>query len=432
MAAAGLRILLVVHGFPPETLGGTEQVVEALAREFLRAGHEVTVAAGSLRVGSPQAWEREDHDGLPVLRLHRDDLWFESWWKAYQPGVSAAFRRLLDELRPQVVHVHHWLRLTTDLVRAARERGVATAVTLHDHFAVLARPTRRIGEAASPPASPAWMSAREAEEAFHFHRRDLRAEVQSADLRLVPSAAHARSLREIGVGDLGAFRVQPPPLLFKPGRLPPRAERGRRLVTWGTLYEEKGVQVALQALRLAGGGWSLDVLGAAHDAGHQRRLEELAGGLPVRFHGAFSRADLQRVAADYALLPAISHESYGLVLDEARCLGLPVLASDVPAYVERGDESCRFFTAGDPQALAALLRDEERLRALPAPRPVSLPEAGVTVQALLEAYARALAGGPAPVVEDPISDAERIRLLFLRAERRTWSAPQQQDPPPPS
>src|SRR5690606_18788660 len=111
-SAGSMNVLHVVHGFPPETSGGTERTVEALARAMQRLGCTVTVAAGSLRLGNPGEPTREDHDGLPVLRLHRDDLWFESWFKTFSPPLSEGFARLLARLQPDVVHVHHWLRLT--------------------------------------------------------------------------------------------------------------------------------------------------------------------------------------------------------------------------------------------------------------------------------------------------------------------------------
>ena len=115
-----MKILHVAHGFPPETLGGTERGVESLARAMQQKGHDVAVVAGSLQQAPTERVDREDYDGLPVLRMHRDDLYFESWFKCYAPGVSAAFEMLLAEQRADVVHVHHWIRLTSDLVRLAK------------------------------------------------------------------------------------------------------------------------------------------------------------------------------------------------------------------------------------------------------------------------------------------------------------------------
>jgi glycosyltransferase involved in cell wall biosynthesis len=432
---AGLKILVAVHAFPPETFGGTERTVEALARAFAAAGHEVAVVAGSLRVGAPSRWDEEHQAGLRVLRVHRDDLYFESWFKGYAPAVSATFERLVAQERPDVVHVHHWLRLSTDLVRVARALGATTAVTLHDYWSVLARPARMVGEnVAVAPPGPRYLCEAERAEAFQFHRRDLRDELRSADVRFSPSEAHARGLGELADGDLGAIEVSAPPLLAPPARRERGGARGRRLAVWGALYDAKGLEVLLAALRQAQGGWSLEVLGEAHDPGYAARIAELAHGLPVRMRGAFAPRDLAALDADYAVLPALSHESYGLVLDEAFCLGLPVLASDLPAWRERGDPRwCAFFPPGDAAALAGLLRDERRLRQLAPPPPPRIATAAQAAEHLLARYAQARAArGAGCERPEPVTDRERALVLFRRAERRLWTALQHEalQPPP--
>src|SRR5262245_29188165 len=158
-----MRILHVLHGFPPETRGGTERAVEALARAMQAQGHEVFVAAGSLRIAPAAKATAEDHGGFTVWRLLRDDQFHDSWLKTYAPALSRVFSKLLDELRPQVVHVHHWIRLTSDLVRRARAAGCTTAVTLHDYFAFAADPVRTIQKQAPvPPPAPSYVGRAEA------------------------------------------------------------------------------------------------------------------------------------------------------------------------------------------------------------------------------------------------------------------------------
>src|SRR5262249_3032264 len=133
--------------------------------------------------------------------------------------------------------------------------------------------------------------------------------------------------------------------------------------------------------------------------------------------------------ADYAVLPSRCHESYGLTLDEALLLGLPILASDLPVYRERAPTTaCAFFAPGDAASLAALLRDEAKLQRLalpPAPNPVTAAAAQ-----LLALYASARKE-PRTASALPNTDRERALLLFRRAERRLWTALQQPHPPAP-
>ncbi len=427
-----MKILLCVHGFPPELRGGTENTVEALARAFLAAGHEVVVVAGVLAVSEAVALTRDVVDGLSVCRLARDDLYHDGWIKAHAPAVSARFAELLAAERPDVVHVHHWVRLTSDLARIARRAGALTAVTLHDYYSVLATPVRRIGATrAEPPEVPAYVGAAERAEAFAFHRRDFAAELAAAHLLCAPSGAHARGLAELSEGALGEVAVTPPPLLRSPPRRPPQpAPRGRRLLVWGALYPEKGLEVVLAAMRRAADEWSLEVWGEAHDAAYREQLHAAAAGLRVEFRGGFTTEDLAGSDADYAVLASCCHESYGLILDEALLLGLPVLASDLPAYREHGAEgSCAWFAPGDARALAELLDDGARLSALAVPQPPRLQSAADAAAQLQDLYERAHRGEAGPAA-DGVTDADRVALLFRRAERRLWSALQQREPPP--
>ena len=249
-----MKIAFVLHGFPPELSGGTERTVEALARAMMAQGHEVFVITGSLQVAPVEQVDEIDLTGLRVLRVHRDDLYFESWFKCYHPGLSVTLANVFQREKPDVVHVHHWLRLTSDIARLARASGAVVAVTMHDYFTVLARIVRRVGEdAVSMPELPEYMPEVEGSEAFDFHRQDLQDEMMGAHLRFVPSSAHGEGLVQLAVGELPDLRVMPPPLLTRP-RPGSRDPHKRRLLLWGSLYPDKGVDTVLQAMRQTQGG----------------------------------------------------------------------------------------------------------------------------------------------------------------------------------
>lgn len=417
-----MKILFALHGFLPELNGGTERTVAALGQAMMAAGHEVVVVAGCLGTGSPQQVETAEFEGLRVHRLRRDDLDYEDWYKSHHPGVSRRFAALLDEERPDVLHLHHWLRLSSDLLRCARVRGIRTVATLHDYFAVTAAVLRPAGRGElRPPPGAVWQSAEECAEEFAFFRRDLQAELDAAQLLLAPSAAHAAALAALAAGDLSCTAVQHPPLLELPGRAAPSEPGGRRLLTWGSLYPDKGLRVLFAAMRASRHDWSLRVLGEAHDPEYQRELEEAAAGLDVTFAGAFRPAQLSAERADFAVFPSLLAESYGLVIDEARALGLPVLCSDLPAFAEHLPAAHGHrFAVGDAGALAALLDDTAGLARLRAPQPPSQADAASRAAELLDRYA-ALAP-PEPLDRDAELEECRAELLMRRAERRLWSA----------
>lgn len=135
-----MKVLFAVHGYPPELRGGTEGSTQALARSAAAHGMEVMVVAGSLEHGEEFSISEDvDRDprtgaGVRVRRMHRSDLYFDHWQKLHSDEVGRAFSSILEEWRPDVVHVMHWLRLSDDLVLRAARAGIPSLVTLNDHL----------------------------------------------------------------------------------------------------------------------------------------------------------------------------------------------------------------------------------------------------------------------------------------------------------
>jgi glycosyltransferase involved in cell wall biosynthesis len=154
------------------------------------------------------------------------------------------------------------------------------------------------------------------------------------------------------------------------------------------LVPEKGVDIAIEACRMAG-----VPLVVAGDGPERRRLDR--GGERVRFVGRVEQPELAtlRSGAALALCPSRSAETFGLAAAEAMAAGLPVAASRVGGLPELVPDEW-LVPPGDAGALAAaitrLRRDPaaggqaiERARAVTAP--------GTVGPVLAQIYARACA-----------------------------------------
>ncbi len=397
-----MKVLHAVHGFPPEFYGGTELYVERLARSQAEAGDEVVVVAGTNVVAkrAPATAAATDGDGpqgpdpgapagaaaelgldessrrfpFRVYRMHREGMFHERWDHGSSPAVAGAFRGLLRSERVDVVHVHHWLRLTRDLVRLAHAEGVPAVLTLHDLFSTCPRAfrvrpgesfcERPLGPASCTPCVPreSWASDGLVDLQVDWFAHELDAELRAAAARIVPSRAHAAALARFTSFEEGDFRVVPAAWGAGAVRISehapwrPGAERPLRLAHWGHLHPAKGVHVLLEALRaLPAGAVELVLWGEADDADYARRLAALAEGLAVERRMRFERTELAQLRADLAVFPSLAHESWSFVLDEAFASGLPVVVSDSGAPAERCGRAGLRFPPGDAAALAAQL-----------------------------------------------------------------------------
>jgi glycosyltransferase involved in cell wall biosynthesis len=196
--------------------------------------------------------------------------------------------------------------------------------------------------------------------------------ISEADAVIVPSAFAAARLLALGA------RIPTPYVLphvvpeFAAG---PASGNGGFALVASRLAPEKGVDVAIEACRIAG-----VPLVVAGDGPWRDRLD--LGVADVRFVGSVSAGELRglRAEAALALVPSRSAETFGLAAAQAMAAGLPVAASRVGALPELVPEEW-LVEPGDPRALSAAItrmrgdpaagaRAIERVRALAAPEVV--------------------------------------------------------------
>ncbi|MEO2162961.1 MAG: glycosyltransferase [bacterium] len=395
-----MKVLLAVHGYPPELCGGTEGSTQALARSAAAGGVEVMVVAGSLEHGEEfSVSEDVDRDpqtgaGVRVRRMHRSDLYFDHWHKLHSQDVGQAFTDILEEWRPDVVHVMHWLRLSDDLVLRAARAGIPSLVTLNDHLtscllSLRVHPEREAPceethsamvcmacAGALPPRTP-WVPLEQQMVLFAERKARLDRELDLAQYRIVPSLAHGEALARHTGRSQGALVIPPARaerLSPSPPLPAPDGDQPLRLGLWSGGGAAKGARSILSALiRVVDAGLASPV--ELHLAGIEpmdMSAVDLPKGLCCIQHGPFKHDELSQhpvTRVHAALVGSLAPESYGLVADEAFELGLPTLLPSAPALVERFQDQAGvdFY---DPASEASLV---EALGALCArlPQPLS-------------------------------------------------------------
>ncbi len=135
-----MRILEVVHLFLPHHSAGTEVYTEGLAHGLKERGHDVHLFFTEKVVSRPDyELVRRTHHGLPCHALI-NNMMYESFEETFtNPRASAAFAKVLDDVKPDVVHFQHLMLLSLDLPKIAAERGIPTMMTLHDFWLYCAR-----------------------------------------------------------------------------------------------------------------------------------------------------------------------------------------------------------------------------------------------------------------------------------------------------
>jgi glycosyltransferase involved in cell wall biosynthesis len=399
------NVVLGVHQFLPEFVAGTEILTYETARELRRRGHDVTVLTGFPRRDGLGAAVSDCyvHEGIPVRRFFDQPKRPVDYDNA---PFAAELKTYLQARRPDVVHFFHFGRLSASAIDVGDELNLPMVFTPTDfwllcplnhlrlpdgkscsgpdsysincvrHFAsrtqpylrhlfyrtpdrLLARAIRRIERGA---LGRFWFSSYVS--ALARRPSFLRERVGKLDRLIVPTRLVDRLLRQNGF-PMDRATLVPYGINVDGIRREQRSNDGRvlRVGFIGTLYEHKGADVLIRAVRALSRDCSLHVCvyGRTDESPRYfRRLRQLADGDErIEFCGTFPPAWLGDVMAslDVLVVPSVWYENTPLVAYSAQAAACPIVASNVPGLAEvvEHNENGLLFEPGDSRGLAAAL-----------------------------------------------------------------------------
>ncbi len=387
-----MRILHIVHQYPPDYLGGTELYTQYLARRQAAAGliPSVYVPVAGVDQGPEAALEH----GVRVYRRSigsdgRTAVFLRTFWNR---AAVSFLEDVLDREQPDLVHIQHLMGLPAGLVDMLNKRGIPYVLTLHDYWTLCANaqlmtnydqtlcagPDRFLNCARCVLARgglPDLAIARHGLAPLLARRNRLLATIlKRAQAIIAPSAFVAEEI--IRLGGPAERLVVVPHGIELPVEMPARratAAGELQVVYLGGISWQKGIHVLIEAAKELPSGVQVTIYGDMSAlAGYSDALRRQALGTAVTFAGRLEREQVwpALAAADVVVVPAIWYETSSLIAQEARAAGALVIASNLGALPERltDGQDGLLFPPGDAPALHRLLLElhsqPERLRDL--------------------------------------------------------------------
>ncbi len=372
-APGSLRIVHLVHGWPPFQHAGTELYAYWLvARQ--RERHEVGVYTRSADPSRSDGEALELLDGGVRVRLVTNHFTARNPLRRNairDRALERDFERFLRSQSPHLLHVHHLAGHTFSLLRVARRLGIPIVVQIQDWWYLCARVNLldRDGNRCTGPAPakcarcatltrlpPATFTNRLV---HRMRRSSARAALRCADVFIAGSNA-IRADYAGAVPRRTPFHVIPYGIaLDAPSASRAPVLRPLRFGYVGSIAPHKGVHVAVEAMR------TIDPSDAVlHVWGDTEAYPEYVRGMThgasVVFEGRFREEEKPSVyaAMDVLLVPSIGLESFGLAAREAMACGVPVVASAGGALSEMFEAGAcgELVPPGDAAALRAVLQ----------------------------------------------------------------------------
>lgn len=347
-----LKVLIGADTFAPD-VNGAARFAERLAAGLVARGHEVHVMAPS--AGRRHGTWIEEHEGQRMV-MHRLHSWRwppHPWLRFALPWrIKQNSARVLDQVKPDVVHFQSPVIVGRGLVIEAHKRGIRVIGTNH------LMPENMLEFSLIPKwlqdwsVKIAWTSVRRT-----FARAEAVTTPTHRAAEFLEQHTGLRGVYAISCG-IDAHKYTP--------SFEPRTEN--RVVFVGRVTGEKRIDVLLRACALLPGelDTKLEIVG---DGDQSKNLEQLATQLGiadrVTFTGYVSDDELREAytRATVLAMPSIA-ELQSIVTMEAMASALPVVAANAMAlpHLVHDGQNGYLFAPNDAQDLADKL---ERVLRMP-------------------------------------------------------------------
>lgn len=367
------KILLCSNVYPPNFIGGAELIAHQQAKQLQNLGYNVCVFTGDISEhGKRHSTRREDYDGLIVYRIRLTHEDFNNKFENFiHNEVDEYFKKILKKFSPDIVHFHNIIGLSIGLIHIAKQQGIKTVLTLHDHWGfcfknTLIKNNNEICQNFSrchecmpiiPGETNLNLPMRMRQDFFAFQFEEVDAFISpsqylaSAYIKagIPPKKIHV-IWNGIDVKRFSSIKKTPDPF----GNI--------RFSFIGNFGRHKGIDVLLDALQYIDKKkkFIINLIGSG-DLVEQYKNEVLKKGLSdrVKFWGRIRNIEEAYAKTDVFILPSIWPENQPVTITEAMAAGIPVIASHsggIPELVV--DKKTGFlFEPGNASDLANKMMD---------------------------------------------------------------------------
>jgi glycosyltransferase involved in cell wall biosynthesis/ubiquinone/menaquinone biosynthesis C-methylase UbiE len=366
------RIIICSNFYPPNFIGGAELIAHDYAKMLRALGHNVVIFAGDNKGhGKRHSIRKETYEGLTIYRvtLSEEDF-LPSQVNFIHRQVEENFKNLIDRFLPDLIHFHNIIGLSVGLIHVAKNKGIKTVLTLHDHWGFCYKNTllKRDDEICTDYTRCAdcmpFISGKTYINVPIKMREDfLNIQFRDIDVFISPSQYLADTYIKAGLPK-EKFRVIWNGVNVKRfANISKKKNDGCVRFTFiGYFGKHKGIHILLEALPLIGMDRSfiVNLVGEGELLSKYKQQVESKGlDNLVKFWGKIDNIEGAYSETDVLILPSIWPENQPVTITEAMASRIPVIASDIggnPELIEDG-KTGYLFEPANPRDLADKMKD---------------------------------------------------------------------------
>ncbi|MBM1171269.1 glycosyltransferase [Microvirga arabica] len=381
-----MRILILAHGHPDLSTGGGERAAYSLFQR-LKQSPGVTKAvfaaadnSGAIGHDAPFGSFRGRPDEILVATPPVDGFTFQS---VGYDALKHLVNDLIHAVKPDLVHIHHFIFWGAELFELFRRAGVRVVFTLHEyaaicaHFGQMAKPDGRLCHVSSPGECGQCFPSTGAGK-FFIRTTILKTLFNQVDHFVAPSQFLKERYVAWGLPEERITVIEnlldASVMAQSRARLTQAGKSGRQKAKWvfgyfAQINPFKGFDVLLEAVSLLPDHIRRQVIIRIHGENrhylntefHERTQVLLQNAKDVvSLMGSYRSEEVidLMAACDWIVVPSIWWENSPIVMQEARLAARPLIGSNIGGVAEKTDPSADYlFPARSPGGLANLISD---------------------------------------------------------------------------
>ena len=332
-----MRVLKVIHGFPPDYMAGSEVYSYHLVKELINQKIDTFVFTRvENEFHEPYRIYKEKFENINILRVNkpkRDYLYSD---KFFDTTMDSIFREYLIKINPDIVHFGHLSHLSTNLITITKELNYPIVFTIHDFwlFCVKGQMINQHGSICPAPSienctqcSPYVCNEDDVQKSTS-HMKNI---ISQIDTFISPSQTLKKFFISQGVDEKKIkylkYGFNTDKITFEKKQYSKSDKLNFGFM--GRVIPTKGIKVLIEAFKELP-HTTLNIYG---HIGAQKRFLETNN---IIFKGAYDNNKINQVLNDIDVLivPSIWYENAPLVIQEAFLAGVAVITSNIGGMSE--------------------------------------------------------------------------------------------------
>lgn len=356
-----MKLLYLVHQFLPEYYAGTEKFVFNISSMIQKSGNVVKVVTYSFyddsfydkKVGHLMIKEFT-YKGIPVIAIKHGDTTSDINLNLVDKDMYELAKIIITKEEPDIIHIGHIMRLTSEWIRASRELNKPYIITLTDFFLICPKITLQASTNVLCSGPEGGIACHKLCPEIPSYLVEKRVEIiEDILLNAARVISPSKFLASIFMKEFQNLKIE----TLNHGISYSKIKQNRTIYKEGhdlhfgyagSISPHKGVHILLDAFRgVDFDNIYLKIYGSGPDAMYIKNLKNMVkDDARIEFCGVFSEEQVGDIFSqiDIIVIPSICYESYSLVMHESLACNVPVIVSNIGGTAEKIENEVTGYT----------------------------------------------------------------------------------------